>query len=396
MTEIRNVRIINHGKTNTGSIFFENGKICAKPENSVKCEVIDGKGMYASAGFIDMHLHGSLNYDFMDMTQEGFEAICEKHLQHGVTTIVPTSSTGSFDTIKKMIDNQKYFKEKRKDRQTIPGIHIEGQYIAMARDGGMDTRFIHSPIKEEYEDVIKYADGNIIRWSVAPELEGAMEFGDYCKEHGILASIAHTDATYDDVREAMAHGFSHITHIYSDMNSITRHNGFRIMGVLEAAYDLPIDVEIISDGCHIPPDLFRYIVRHIDHQRINLVSDCIRGAGIKGKIINGEEIVDVGENGRHLEGVVEDGVVKFLDRSAFHGSIAQGNMLIKAANLKCGIRLEDCIEMITENPARMLGLKDKGTLDIGKDADIVLFDENIDIVAIFHKGNKIEKNSFAV
>lgn len=386
MTELRDVRIIDHSEIRTGSLFFEDGRI-SKP--SVADKVIDGKGLYASPGFIEMHVHGAGDCDFMDTIPEHFEKICEMHLRHGVTTIVPTSSTGDFTTIKRIVDNQRLYSKIRKDRQGIPGIHIEGQYIADSKDGGMDRRFIHAPKPEEYKDIIEYAGSSLLRWSAAPELEGALEFGDYCKAHGVMLSIAHTAATYDEVVKAMKHGFTHITHFYSDMNTITRRNGFRVLGSIEAGYDLPIDIELISDGCHIPPELFQYILRHIDYHRINLVSDCIRPAGTKGEIINGEELVEVGENGRHLKGLLEDGVIKFLDRSAFHGSIAMGNMLLKAANRKCGARLEQCVAMMTENPARMLGLSSKGSFDVGKDADIILLDDDLDIAGIYYCGNEV-------
>lgn len=387
MTELRNLRIIDHGFIRRGSLFVDEGKI-AKPSTRTG-EIIEGQGLFAVPGFIDMHVHGAANCDFMDAKSEGFEKICEEHLKHGVTTIVPTSSTGSFETIKRIVDHQREYSKKRKDRQYIPGIHVEGQYIADSKDGGMDKRFIHAPIFDEYRDFVEYAGTSLIRWSAAPELEGSLDFGEFCKRHNILVSIAHSNATYRDVEKALEHGYSHITHFYSDMNSVTRENGFRVLGAIEAGYELPIDIELIADGCHIPPDLFKYILRHIDYHRINLVSDSIRPAGAKGNIVDGKEIVNVGDNGREIQGIIEDGVVKFLDRSAFHGSIAMGNMLLQSASKKCGIDLAQCVTMMTENPARMLGLKNKGNLDIGKDADIVLLDDSLEVTGLYYKGKKV-------
>ena len=179
----------------------------------------------------------------------------------------------------------------------------------------------------------------------------------------------------------------HLTHFYSDMNSIVRINGMRTMGAIEAGYDLDdLWIEVISDGCHIPPALMRYMYRHIGPKRMHLVSDSVRVAGTAKE----GEYVDVGSRERELTGIIEDGVVKFLDRSAFHGSIASGIELLRAANLKAGLPLAECVRMRTENPAKIMRIDTfKGHLSEGYDADIVLFDDDLNLVDVFYRGHSV-------
>ncbi|MEG1755690.1 MAG: amidohydrolase family protein [Clostridia bacterium] len=384
-TLITNVCIVDGGEHKSGGILIADHMIEAILPSGVTIEdaqTIDGHGYYASSGFIELHCHGGNGYDFMDCTQEAYLGICEMQLAHGVTTLLPTTATDSDHAIRNTIDAFRQTRQTMQTRQFLPGIHIEGQYISSARNGGMFEKYIKNPDSDEYSALIAYADGDIARWSAAPELEGGMLFGDYCKDHGIVASIAHSDATYDDVVLAMQHGYTHLTHFYSDMNTIVRKNGFRVMGAIEAAYDLDdLWIEVIADGCHIPPALMNYIYRHIGADRMHIVSDCIRPAGLEGPI------VDVGTPGRKLEGLLEDGVVKFTDRSAFHGSIAQGDMLVQTMHCKCGLPLTDCIRMISENPAKIMHIENqKGRLLPGMDADIVLFDKSITTKQVYYRG----------
>lgn len=383
-TLIQDVKIVDGGSIKDGGILIENGRIAAilpPGGEAADARSIDGGGLYAAAGFIDLHVHGGAGHDFMDGTMEAYRACCDQQLRHGVTTMLPTLSTGPEPLFRRAIDNLRVARRERAGLQCLPGVHIEGQYIAAARGGGMDERNIKTPDPAAYIPLIDYAAGDIARWSIAPELPGGLAFGDYCAARGVVASIAHSDATYAEVREAIGHGFCHLTHFYSDMKSVTRRNGFRVMGAIEAGYDFPeLWIEVISDGCHLPPELFGYIYRHIGAGRMHLVSDCIRAAGLDGPI------VDVGEGGRALKGVIEDGVVKFLDRSAFHGSIAQGDMLVRAAHCACGVPLADCVRMMAENPAKILRLDQKGRLLPGYDADIVLFDEQIAAKRVYYRG----------
>ena len=387
-TLLKNVRIVDESVT-PGSLLLENGKIRAvlPAQTETPAEkVIDGNGLYAAPGFIELHTHGSGGYDYMDGTQEAYHGAAEMQLSHGVTTLLPTTVAASTEEYLRTLDAFQTAKEARKDRQCLYGMHFEGPFFPVQRAGGMDLRYISDPDPDLYKKLNDYAPGCIARWTAAPELPGIDRFGDFCMRNGILPSMGHTDATIREVRKAKEHGFCHITHLYSDMSTITRESGFRILGVLECAYAMDdLWVEVITDGCHLPPDLFKMIYKLIGPERLQLCSDSIRPAGT-----NETENVIVGSLESGVRGIIEDGVAKFPDRSAFYGSIAIGNDLVRVAVKKADIPIADAVRMMTANPAKILNIDDrKGHIRKGFDADIVLLDGNIDVRRVFYAGKEV-------
>ena len=384
---IRNVRIVDGGQITPGSILIDEGKVKAvlPKDADADAEIIEGEGLYASAGFIDTHTHGGGGYDFMDGTAEAFIGAGRMHLSHGTTTIVPTTLSSSLEGLVRSVKVFREAKEAMAEEQYMPGMHLEGPYFAMNQRGAQDPRYIKDPDPEEYQKVIEIADGAIIRWSVAPERKGAMEMGDYLTAHGILPSIGHTDATYADCVEALKHGYRHVTHLYSCTSTITRKDGFRILGVTESAYCLDgLTVEVIADGCHLPPELLRMIVKCKGVDKVSMVSDSLRPAGLDVK----ESISGSLTDGQRC--IIEDGVAKLPDHSAFAGSIATADRLVRTMWKLAGVPLADTIRMMSENPARLIGVDGrKGRLLPGKDADIVLFDENVQVKAVYYMGRKV-------
>ena len=387
-TLIENVRIVDGGHIVPGGILIEDGKVAASlPAGAAVegAEVIDGGNRYASAGFIDTHTHGGGGFDFMDGTADAFVGACRMHLSHGTTTIVPTTLSASTEELIRSVAAFKEARERMAGEQYQPGMHLEGPYFAMNQKGGQDPRYIKDPDPAEYQRIIALADGAIVRWSVAPERKGAMEMGDYLTAHGILPTIAHTDATYDDCVEALKHGYTHVTHLYSCTSTITRKGGFRILGVTESAYCLDgLTVEVIADGCHLPPELLNMIVKCKGVDRVSMVTDSLRPAGQDVKTsISGSK-----EDGQPC--IIEDGVAKLPDHSAFAGSIATTDRLVRTMWKQAGVPLTDTIRMMTENPAKLLHIDDrKGRLLPGKDADVVLFDENVQVTGVFYMGKRI-------
>lgn len=387
-TLIRNVNIVDGGMITPGSILIEDGVIRGIfPKDFLHgdCKIIEGDGLYASAGFIDMHTHGAGGADFMDGTKEAYKTACRMHLVHGTTTIYPTTLAAAREEILQSIRVFKEVKEELNRDQFVPGLHLEGPYFAMNQKGGQDPRYVRDPDPMEYLEMIRVADGAIKRWSVAPERSGAMEMGDILCENGILPTIGHTDATYDNVKEAIRHGYTHVTHLYSCTSTITRKGGFRILGVTESAYCFDaLTVELIADGCHLPPELIRMIVKCKGVDRIALVTDSLRPAGLDVT----ETKIGSEEDGRSV--IIEDGVAKLPDRSAFAGSIATADRLVRTVWKKAGIPLADTIRMMSENPARIMGIEGrKGRLLPGRDADIVLFDENVTVRDVYYMGRKV-------
>ena len=217
-----------------------------------------------------------------------------------------------------------------------------------------------------------------------------MEFGKYVTSKGILAAIAHTDAIYEEVLEAYHHGgFTLATHFYSAMSGVTRRNAFRFAGVIESAYLLDdMDVEIIADGVHLPAPLLKLIYKIKGPDRIALITDAMRAADMP----EGESVLGSFKNG--LKVIVEDGVAKLPDRTSFAGSVATADRLVRTRLIMAEVPLVETIQMITETPARIMKVSDrKGSLTKGKDADVVIFNDQIEVQKTFVKGRLVyQKN----
>ena len=367
-----------------GDLLVKNGKILDEisPDSVTEdFRPVDVGGLYLSPGFCDVHQHGGGGGDYMDGTPDAFLAAAEAHLRHGTTLILPTLLSADTEGTLRAIGA--YHKAKKDPRLPLllGGLHLEGPYLSPAFAGAQKPENIRIFDKEEYTRLYDAAEGEIRRWSVAPEVEGAEEFARFARERGILLSIAHSGADADEVRRAVDLGFFHVTHLYSCMSTVTRRGGFRVAGVLEMAYLLDaLSVEVIADGCHLPPDLLALVSKCKPHERITLVTDAMRAAG-----------QDVKESflGSPLDPqpvVVEDGVAKLPCRTAFAGSVATQDRLLRNM-LSAGVSLSDGVAMLTRNPIREhLPRAKKGMLAHLFDADLCLFDENVNVRAVFVGG----------
>lgn len=347
---------------------------------------IDCKGLYVSPGFIDTHSHGGGGCDFMDGDLDSFMTAARLHLHHGTTTIYPTTLTSSNEDLFCCIDNFKKALTNHENMPNLPGLHLEGPYFTPAEKGAQNEAYIRHPDPNDYWHIYDYAEGYIKRWSVAPELPGAMEMGRQLSDVGVLMSIAHTSATCDDVKEAIDHGYTHITHLYSGMSSITRRNGYRILGVVEAAYLFDeLTVEIISDGQHLPPDLLKLILKCKDNRQISLITDSMRGAGMK----EGPSILGSLKEGQAV--IIEDGIAKMPDRTCFAGSVCTTDRCVRTLYKLAGTSLVNAVRMMTLNPAALMRIdQTKGSIEVGKDADLLVFDDDINIKQIYVGGTEIK------
>jgi len=359
-----------------GTILVENGKIIAVKEGDVDfpdAVIIDAGGKYIAPGFIDIHIHGGGGYDFMDGTQEAFLKIAELHARYGTTAMVPTTLTSEKEDLLKTLDIYESANKNNLKGSEFLGMHLEGPYFALSQRGAQDPRYIRNPDPAEYEEVLAYSS-SIARWSAAPELPGAIAFGKRLREKGILAAVAHTDAIYEEVLEAYENGYTLATHLYSAMSGVTRKNAFRFAGTIESAFLLDMDVEIIADGIHLPAPLLKLIYKIKGADKTALITDAMRAAGMP----EGESVLGPLKTG--LKVIVEDGVAKLPDRTSFAGSVATADRLVRTMIQIADVSLLDAVRMITVTPARIMGVENrKGSLVTGKDADIVIFDENIKI-----------------
>ncbi len=336
------------------------------------CRLLDAKGRYVAPGFIDLHTHGGGGYDFMDGTVEAFRGAAQAHACHGTTSLMPTSLAASDEEMEKLFTCYARVKTEGTGGANLLGLHLEGPYFAWNQRGAQDPRYLRCPDPEHYGTMLRRGQGMIARWSAAPELPGALAFGRTLREAGILASMGHSDATDEEVLAAMENGFTHITHLYSTMSTITRRDGYRYPGLLESAYLFPgLTAEIIADGCHVPPRLLRQAYLALGPERLCLVTDSMRAAG-QG---DGPSLLGSRSNGQAC--LVEDGVAKLPDRSAFAGSVATADRLVRTMVQQAGVPLCDAVRMMTLTPARIAGIPHKGLLSAGYDGDIVIFDEAI-------------------
>lgn len=358
-----------------GNVYVEDGKIVHVGETDMAdAQVIDAGGCYVSPGFIDLHVHGGGGADFMDGTPEAFLTIAETHARYGTTALVPTTLTAETDDLLATLDAYTAARRVNTRGAAFLGMHLEGPYFALSQRGAQDPRYIRNPDPAEYQRILDYSP-DIVRWSAAPELPGALAFGRCLKERGILAALAHTDAVYDEVVAAVESGYSLATHFYSAMSGVMRRNAFRYAGVIESVYLLDeIDVEVIADGVHLPAPLLKLIYKVKGIDRIALITDAMRAAGMP----PGESILGSEKNG--LRVIVEDGVAKLPDRTSFAGSVATANRLVRTFRDLAAVPLHEAVRAASLTPARIMGIDTrKGSIAVGKDADLVLFDENIDV-----------------
>jgi N-acetylglucosamine-6-phosphate deacetylase len=370
-------------------VIVETGPMTALPPGNYKS--IPCGGLYLSPGFVDIHTHGGGNNDFLDNTEEAFINAARTHLRHGTTTLLPTTTCCNDEALFKCIEIFKKVKKTAVDVPYMAGLHLEGPYFSMEQRGAQNPAYIRTPDPHHYQKILELAEGNILRWSVAPELEGALEMGRRLSSQGILMSIGHSSATYDEMLAAIDSGFSHVMHLYSGMSTIIRRGGFRILGVIESSYLIDsLSVEIIADGLHLPPELLKLILRCKDNEKICLVTDSMRCAG------GNPGSAFLGSLDDKFDVIIEDGIAKLPDRSAFAGSIATTDRLIRVMVSKACLPLEKAVAMLTRIPCAIAGIKKKGSLLSGNDADFLLFDENISVEKVYLAGKECSHTKVCV
>ena len=380
MKRIKSDKIVTKNGLFDGYVYFEDGKIAAVTADTLPFEEeYDMTGKYVAPGFIDLHTHGGAGHEFFN-TAADMVAACNFHLSHGTTSICPTISAAPFAVMQKSVEQAKIAKADPALKPNFIGLHMEGPYLSAAQCGAQCPDFITPPKAEEYESLIEASGDLIARWSYAPENDPEGKFCRYLTEHNILASAGHTDAIYPDMKTAEENGCGLITHLYSCTSTITRDHGFRRLGVIESAYlSDEMYVEIIADGRHLPPELIRLILKIKGLDRVIACTDslAIAGTGVKEGIT------------LNVPFIIEDGVCKLRDRSAFAGSIATTDVLVRVLTKEVGLDICDAVKLLTENPAKRMKLS-KGLLEAGYDADIIVFDEDIRVENVFVGGKAVQ------
>ncbi|WP_337671228.1 N-acetylglucosamine-6-phosphate deacetylase [Prevotella sp.] len=380
LKQIVNGRILTpKGWLEGGSVIIEDNKIKAVSNidlHIVNAEIIDAKGCYVVPGGIDLHTHGGGGRDFIEGSEDAFRAAVNAHMKHGTTTIYPTLSSSTIPSIEAACQVcQKLMAE---ENSPVLGLHIEGSYINPKQAGAQNPVLIKAPLPDEYETLLnKYSC--IKRWDVAPELQGSVEFITECRKHGVLTALTCTRATYEDVVAAHDAGLSHAAHFYNAMPVVYKEHEFKVPGTVESVYALQdMTVEVIADGIHVPPVMLNVVYQIKGVEKTALITDSLAYAASEGNVSSEPSVI------------LEDGVCKLADHSALAGSIATMDVLIRTCIHRAEIPMIDVFRMVSETPAKIMGIFDrKGSIEEGKDADIMMFDDDIDLTYVMQMGNVV-------
>ncbi len=386
LTQIINGKILTpQGWLKDGSIIIRDGKILEVTNCDlaiIGAEIIDAKGMYVLPGGVEMHVHGGGGHDFQEGTEEAFRIAAQAHAKHGTTSIFPTLSSSTVPMMEKAVETcTKLIKE---GGTGILGLHFEGPYFSPIKAGAQVPEWIKNPDPNEYIPLVEHSSC-IARWDAAPELPGALQFGRFCAEKGILPSIGHTSASYDDVKAAFDSGFTHVTHFYNAMPGFHNKREYKYEGTVESVYLIDgMTVECIADGVHVPPTILRMAYKIKGVERMALITDALAVAACD----------DEAAKAFDPRVIIEDGVCKLADRSALAGSIATTDRLVRTM-VAADIPLADAVRMATETPAHIMGVADrKGTLARGKDADVLIVDKKLNVRCVWQMGKIIENTLF--
>ena len=371
MKAIINAKIITCKEVLEGyNLLYSKKIIRITKELPIWAKVVDAQGLYLSAGFIDIHIHGSAGFDVMDGTEEALEEISKSILKTGVTSFLATTMTMSQEEITSALLNIQTFNSKGGAK--LLGAHLEGPFINPVKHGAQNSKHIVKPnmeLIEPFIDIVKMI-------TLAPEVEGAEEFIRYLKEHHphILLSIGHSDASYSETVKSFEWGVSHATHIFNAMNPLHHREPAIVGAVLEAD---EVSCDVIADLIHIHPSFFKLLHR-VKRDKLLLITDAMRAGCLQCGLseIGGQKVR------------VEEGEAR-LEDGTLAGSVLKMNEALRNFYKHSEVTLPELLAMVTDIPAQRLGLK-SGRLEEGYGADFVLFDEAFSIKSVFIDGLELK------
>ncbi len=397
MLAIAGGRLISPGRPEwagaPGVVLIDGGKIAAAgPVEQVaipaECEVLDAAGAVVAPGFVDVHVHGGAGADFMDATPEAVRTVCRFHATGGTTALLATTAAAPpADLLAALAAVADVLADAAGSGGAVPlGVHMEGPFFAPTKHGCHLLDQVRPPRPDEYLPLLDAFPG-LVRWmTLAPEIDGALDLIRALRRRGAVAAAGHSEATEPQIEAAVAAGLSHATHLYCAMSTITKVGPRRVPGLVEVALASDrLTTEVIADGHHLAPALLTIAARTKGPQKLLLVTDAMRGAGMP--------------DGRYAFGqlhgtlaVVEGGVARTEDNSGFASSTARMCELVERMVRLTGCGLAAALEMASLSPARALGLDDrKGRLAPGFDADVVVLDADLTVRATLAGGAVVHR-----
>jgi len=350
--------------------------------------VINAAGALIAPGFVDLHVHGAWDADFMDGTLDAFDVVCAYHALHGTTSLLATSTSAETEVILKMLETTREAMARGAAGSEILGAHLEGPWLNPAMKGCHLERHCRPPSDAECRAVMDHASV-IRRVTLSPEVEGCLDFARELDTAGIVVSAGHSSLTYDEMMPAIEAGVSHVTHIYCAMSSTVRKGPWRHPGVLETTLvEDRLTTEMIADGKHLPASLMQLVYRCKRAERLCLVSDAMRGAGMP----PGGHYTFGPRDGTEV--VIADGVAMLPDMTAFASSVTPLNVMVRNVVEMVGAPLHEAIRMASLTPARIIGVdQKKGSLEAGKDADLCIMDKNFAVKQTIIRGRILDTSA---
>ena len=340
--------------------------------------ILDAAGCYVIPGLVDVHFHGCVGEDFSDATPDGLQKIADFELSQGVAYLCPAGMTLPEDQLTAICKNTAAHRAKHSGGAEVVGAHLEGPFLCMAKKGAQNGDYLHDPDTAMLKRLQEAAEGCVRLVTLAPEQPNSIEFIKAAVEMGVTVSVGHTTADYNTARAAFEAGASHATHLFNAMPPLAH----RDPGVIGAAFDVPhVQPELICDGIHVHGSAVRAAFRLFGKERMILISDSLRATGMPdGEYPFGGQMIEVHGNRATILGHPE----------TLAGSVTSLMGCLRQA-VSFGIPLADAVRACTYNPARSIGIDGRaGTLDVGKEASIVLLNEkDLSIKAIVFKGQKI-------
>ncbi|MCD6419660.1 MAG: N-acetylglucosamine-6-phosphate deacetylase [Synergistetes bacterium] len=364
MNAIVNARLVTTDSIREGWVVVYDKKIVdivpLDTSNLNGLNVIDAGGMYLSAGFIDTHIHGIAGRDVMDATPDALSDMSISLSSVGVTSFLPTTVSMEWRAIRGALDNIRVAKN-IVEGANILGVHLEGPFINPIHAGAQDAKNIIRPdytLLREYRDLVKLI-------TYAPEMDEDMSFTREALMDDICLSVGHTDADYEEAMRAIALGVSRATHLFNGMRRF-HHRDIGVLGAVLMSNS--VYCELVADNLHLSPEVYALIVKLKGKERVILVSDSVRAA-----------LMEKGSYKLGAKKVFYDGLSVRLEDGTLAGSTLTLNRAVFNFWKATGLPLHEVISMATLNPAVSIGIMDKGSLSVGKDADMVVFDENLDV-----------------
>ncbi|OAB26108.1 N-acetylglucosamine-6-phosphate deacetylase [Paenibacillus macquariensis subsp. defensor] len=367
---LHNVQLVlRNSITPSASVWISAGKIMRIDTGDLPIidgdyELIDGRGHLLVPGMIDVHIHGANGFNMMDGKEESIQEVSRVCASTGCTSFLATSVSSTIEDLLEMIRSVKLVKGHEAGAK-IAGIHLEGPYLNPKRKGMQNEKYLRHPDLEEMKMIFEEAGSLIKMVTIAPELPGGMELISFLKEQGVIIAIAHSDATYEEAKQAFTAGASHVTHCFNGMRPIHHRDPGLIVAAFEEKH---VSLQAIVDNVHLHPAIIRLMHSLKGPEGMVLITDALQAMGMgDGNYIFG---------GHHV--TVESGIARLED-----GTLASSTVTMNEAlryTVETGISLIDAVQMASTTPATILGLQQKGEISLGFDADLVLLDEEFRVL----------------